>query len=47
MGLRLGGRGILIGGDRQLGPTIFQPLPSAIGFLGVLIPLLFFETRMA
>jgi hypothetical protein len=44
MGLRLAGvaalaTAILI--DR----TVFPPLPSALGFLGVLVPLLFLEVR--
>ena len=46
MGLRLGGVAILMAAIVSR-PAIFEPLPSAIGFLGVLIPLLFFETRMA
>lgn len=46
MGLRLGGVAILMAAI-VLRPETFPPLPSAIGFLGVLIPLLFFETRMA
>ncbi|MDZ4674298.1 MAG: hypothetical protein SGI84_07585 [Gemmatimonadota bacterium] len=46
MGLRLGGVGVLMAAI-VMEPALFPPLPSAIGFLGVLIPLLFFETRMA
>lgn len=46
MGLRLGGVGVLMAAI-VMRPGLFPPLPSAIGFLGVLIPLLFFETRMA
>ncbi len=44
MGLRLGGALIWLAAvlwDRVL----FPPLPSAIGYLGVLIPLLFMEMR--
>ena len=46
MGLRLGGVAVLMAAIVSR-PAVFEPLPSAIGFLGVLIPLLFFETRMA
>jgi len=46
MGLRLVGVGVLMAAIVGR-PAVFEPLPSAIGFLGVLIPLLFFETRMA
>ena len=28
-----------------LRPEVFQPLPSAIGYVGVIVPLLFVETR--
>ena len=28
-----------------LRPEVFQPIPSALGYLGVVIPLLFAETR--
>lgn len=46
MGLRLGGIVLLLGAvlaDRAL----FPPLPSAIGYLGVVVPLLFAETKLA
>jgi len=46
MGLRLGGVVVLmvaIVARREL----FDPLPTALGFLGVLIPLLFLEARLA
>jgi hypothetical protein len=29
-----------------LDPTHFPPLPTALGFLGVLVPLLFLEVRL-
>lgn len=44
MGLRLAGVvliAVAIAADRR----IFEPLPTALGYLGVLIPLLFAETR--
>jgi hypothetical protein len=44
MGLRLAGVAALVAAiliDR----TVFPPLPSALGFLGVLVPLLFLEVR--
>jgi hypothetical protein len=44
MGLRLAGIAVLAAAiviDR----TVFPPLPSALGFLGVLVPLLFLEVR--
>ncbi len=44
MGLRLAGVAALAAAiviDR----TVFPPLPSALGFLGVLVPLLFLEVR--
>jgi len=44
MGLRLAGVAALATAiviDR----TVFPPLPSALGFLGVLVPLLFLEVR--
>ncbi|HEX9581596.1 MAG TPA: hypothetical protein VF970_10880 [Gemmatimonadales bacterium] len=28
-----------------LRPDVFQPLPSAVGYVGVIVPLLFVETR--
>lgn len=45
MGLRLLG---LVGFVLAVGldPTHFPPIPAAIGFLGVLLPLLFFEVRL-
>ena len=46
MGLRLGGIVLFLGAvlaDRAL----FPPLPSAFGYLGVVVPLLFAETRLA
>lgn len=46
MGLRLLGVVVLMTAIIAK-PGLFLPLPSAIGFLGVLIPLLFFETRLA
>lgn len=44
MGLRLGGVVILLVAI-VLRRDLFPPLPTALGFLGVLIPLLFFEAR--
>jgi hypothetical protein len=44
MGLRVGGVVVFLGAvlvDREL----FPPVPTALGFLGVLIPLLFAELR--
>jgi hypothetical protein len=43
-GLRLGGAG-LWATAAVLDRTTFPPLPSAVGYLGVLVPLLFLETR--
>jgi hypothetical protein len=36
----------LVGLCAYLRPGLFPPLPTAIGFLGVLIPLLFLEVRL-
>jgi hypothetical protein len=44
MMLRLGGV-VLMGAAVVWDRTLFPPLPTAIGFLGVLIPLLFLEVR--
>ncbi len=46
MGLRFGGFVLLAGAMLAL-PAHFPPLPSALGFLGVLIPLLLLEIRLA
>ena len=46
MGLRLAGVvaiAVAVSVDREL----FPPLPAALGYLGVVIPLLFGETRLA
>jgi hypothetical protein len=45
MGLRLGGV-ILFAVLVALWRDVFLPLPTAIGFLGVLMPLLFMEIRL-
>ena len=45
MALRLGGV-ILFAVLVALRPDVFLPLPTAIGFLGVLVPLLFMEIRL-
>jgi hypothetical protein len=45
MGLRFGGLvafAVLVATDRER----FPPLPSALGLVGVLIPLLFMEIRL-
>jgi hypothetical protein len=44
MGLRLAGIVLLVVA-LVLGRSVFVPLPTTIGFLGVLIPLLFLEAR--
>lgn len=44
MGLRLMGV-VLLAAGIATDPARFQPVPSALGYLGVLIPLLFTETR--
>jgi hypothetical protein len=44
MGLRLGGVVVLLLAI-VLRRDLFPPLPTALGFLGVLIPLLFLEAR--
>jgi hypothetical protein len=53
------GRGYVAGTALRLGgivamtlavvaaPALFPPLPTALGFLGVLVPLLFMEMRLA
>lgn len=46
MGLRLAGVAILMAAI-VLRREFFDPLSTAIGFLGVLIPLLFLEARLA
>jgi len=46
MGLRLGGVLVLMVAIVAW-PELFVPLPTALGFLGVLIPLLFLEARLA
>jgi hypothetical protein len=44
MALRLGG--VVLFAAAAFGwPAFFRPLPTAIGFLGVLVPLLFLELR--
>ncbi len=45
MALRIAGVGLLAV-CIYLDPTFFPPLPTAIGFLGVLVPLLFGEVRL-
>lgn len=45
MGLRLGGV-VVLAVVVSRWSEIFSPLPSAIGFLGVLIPLLFMELKL-
>jgi hypothetical protein len=45
MGLRLAGVA-MIPIAVLLAPDMFRPLPTAFGYLGVLVPLLFFETRL-
>jgi hypothetical protein len=44
MGLRMGGAVVWMGAV-LVREDLFPPLPTAIGFLGVLIPLLFTEMR--
>lgn len=44
MGLRLVGV-VLMAVAVSLDPVRFEPLPTALGYLGVVIPLLFMETR--
>jgi len=46
IGLRLLGI-VLLGLAIGFARTAFPPLPSALGFLGVLLPLLFLEVRLA
>ncbi len=46
MGLRLGGV-VLFAIAAGLAPERFPPLPTAFGYLGVLLPLLFLEIRLA
>jgi len=45
MGLRLAGV-VAIAVAAGLDPTRFPPLAAALGFLGVLLPLLFYEVRL-
>jgi hypothetical protein len=45
MALRLGGV-VLIPVAVVAARTVFPPLPAAFGYLGTLIPLLFFEARL-
>lgn len=45
MGLRLGGV-VAIAVAAGLDPARFPPLAAALGFLGVLLPLLFYEVRL-
>jgi hypothetical protein len=44
MGLRVAGI-VLVVVALTLGRTVFAPLPTTVGFLGVLIPLLFLDAR--
>jgi hypothetical protein len=46
MGLRLVGV-VLMAIAIVAAPALFPPLPTAFGFLGVLVPLLFMEMRLA
>ena len=46
MGLRLVGI-VLMTVAIVAAPALFPPLPTALGFLGVLVPLLFMEMRLA
>ena len=46
MGLRLLGL-VLMAVAIGAAPALFPPLPTALGFLGVLVPLLFMEMRLA
>ncbi|MGH7629716.1 MAG: hypothetical protein ACREOF_10130, partial [Gemmatimonadales bacterium] len=45
VGLRFGGV-VLLAAATLAAPAHFPPLPSAFGFLGVLIPLLLLEIRL-
>jgi hypothetical protein len=45
MGLRLGGVVLLVIAA-LIDRTLFPPLPAALGFLGVLIPLMVLEVRL-
>ncbi len=45
MGLRLGGV-VVFGLAATFYAEVFPPLPTALGFLGVLVPLLFMEIRL-
>ncbi len=45
MALRLGGI-VAFAIGVSLWPELFAPLPSALGFLGVLVPLLFLELKL-
>lgn len=45
LGLRVGGAAVLIAA-LLVAPERFPPLPSTIGFVGVLLPLLFYEMRL-
>jgi hypothetical protein len=45
MGLRLGGVAVLAAAI-VMNRSVFPPLPSALGFVGVLVPLLFLEVRL-
>jgi hypothetical protein len=44
--LRLGGV-VLFAVAVSVAPATFPPLPTAFGYLGVLVPLLFMETRLS
>ncbi len=44
LALRLGGA-VILGAAAVWRPDVFPPLPVAIGYLGVLVPLLFTEMR--
>ena len=46
MGLRLVGI-VVMTVAIAAAPALFPPLPTALGFLGVLVPLLFMEMRLA
>ena len=37
---------VMVGAAVWLDRTTFPPLPSAVGFLSVMVPLLFFEARL-
>ncbi len=45
MGLRLAGV-VVLAAAIVMNRSVFPPLPSALGFVGVLIPLLFLEVRL-